>query len=419
MPLECIILADGPSALLELSGISIVERLLRTLQRCGITRATVLSGTPKLMEEHMARPSWARAEVEVTVRSRSNELVTIEQIVDVWPKAQQVILVVRGDYVFDSRLLKLLTAQTSAAALVDSANRGELCGASLISRSWAVTQSGSLDDALHLGSKSGLIAVLDVANQPTYHPSLRRNLRPFCFRAPEDPEKKQTERVLLDSVQKGSQDLPAYVHAPIEKFLVSRLCKTSIRPNHISGLWAIAALATTVLFATGHLILGIGLALIIGILDGLDGKLARLKVETTQGGKLEHQVDNFLEIAWPTALAYHFYISGQLPNAFIYLGVIIGADVLDGIGKSGIYSAAEKSLREPVRLDRIVRFFGGRRNIYVWVLIVCVALGAPAKTLIVMAWWESSTAIIDLAHAVWVRLRRRRENRCDQASVLL
>jgi hypothetical protein len=43
---ECVILADDPSALVELCGISTLERLLRTLQRCGIERATVLSNTP-------------------------------------------------------------------------------------------------------------------------------------------------------------------------------------------------------------------------------------------------------------------------------------------------------------------------------------------------------------------------------------
>jgi hypothetical protein len=107
-------------------------------------------------------------------------------------------------------------------------------------------------------------------------------------------------------VQKGSLDLPALVHAPIEKFLISYLCRTSITPHQLTIAWIVLACATTILFALGHLIWGIVLALVVGILDGLDGKQARIKVETSKSGTLEHRFDSLFEVAWPSALAYHF-----------------------------------------------------------------------------------------------------------------
>jgi hypothetical protein len=149
-------------------------------------------------------------------------------------------------------------------------------------------------------------------------------------------------------------------------------------------------------------------ALIIGILDGLDGKQARIKVETSKMGKIEHWFDSFFEVLWPSALAYHFYGSGKLPNAFFYLALLIVAEALDGIGKRGVYGPAEKSLVEPGLFDRIVRFVGGRRNIYVWVLVACVILGVPEKALIVMAFWEVATAAADLLHSLWIRYALRR-----------
>jgi phosphatidylglycerophosphate synthase len=149
--------------------------------------------------------------------------------------------------------------------------------------------------------------------------------------------------------------------------------------------------------------------LIIGILDGLDGKQARIKVETSKTGKIEHWFDSFFEVVWPTALAYHFYVSGQLPNAFFYLAVLIVAEALDGIGKLGVYGPAEKLLVEPGLLDRIVRLIGGRRNIYVWVLVACVVFGMPEKALIVMAFWEVATAAADLLHSCWIRYLVRRQ----------
>jgi phosphatidylglycerophosphate synthase len=210
-------------------------------------------------------------------------------------------------------------------------------------------------------------------------------------------------------VQKGTQDLPARIHAPLETFLLSKLCKTAITPGQLTLAWIILAFGTAFLFATGHLIGGILLALIIGILDGLDGKQARIKVETSKIGKIEHWFDSFFEVVWPTALAFHFYVSGQLPNAFFYLALLIVAEALDGIGKMGVYGPAEKLLVDPGLLDRIVRLVGGRRNIYVWVLIACVVLGVPEKALIVMAFWEAATAAVDLLQSSWIRYVARRK----------
>src|SRR5207247_8162366 len=86
-------------------------------------------------------------------------------------------------------------------------------------------------------------------------------------------------------------DIPAWFHAPIETFLVSRLCKTPITPNQLTLFCNVVAWTVTILLATGHLAWGLGLALIVGVLDGLDGKLARLKLETSKAGKLEHFFD--------------------------------------------------------------------------------------------------------------------------------
>src|SRR6266403_4535137 len=121
MAARIIILADNPRALVKLCGISTLERLLRTLQRCGVERATVLSSTPEPIGQALARPSWARAELDLALRSRTAGPVTIEQVVDLWPERAELLLVVPADVVCDSRLLQLLMSQNQSAALVDSA----------------------------------------------------------------------------------------------------------------------------------------------------------------------------------------------------------------------------------------------------------------------------------------------------------
>src|SRR6267143_22282 len=84
---ECVIIADSPGALVELCGISILERLLRTLQRCGIKRATILSSTPKLITEPLTKPSWPRAQLDITLRGRPDAPAPVDQIVRVWSRA--------------------------------------------------------------------------------------------------------------------------------------------------------------------------------------------------------------------------------------------------------------------------------------------------------------------------------------------
>src|SRR6185503_11877298 len=118
---QCVILADNPSALVELCGISALERLLRTLQRRGLKRAIVLSSTSEPISRELARPSWARAELDVTIHKREAGPVRIEQIVDLWPGNADLLLVAPADVVCDPLLLQLLLSQDAPTALVDSA----------------------------------------------------------------------------------------------------------------------------------------------------------------------------------------------------------------------------------------------------------------------------------------------------------
>ena len=416
---ECLILADSPSALVELCGISTLERLLRTLQRCGIERATVLSSTPEAIAKELGRPSWARAGLNVTLRSRPPGPVTLDQIVEVWPRNSELtplLLVIPADAVFDPRLVRALVSLNTPAALVDSGlrrrrlqtliaaapetARGKLCGPALQDYKWATSQNSLLTDALRAGVEQNTLASLDVSDQPLYYVSMRRKLRPYWFPAPSPGNLKLARRVLFDSIQKGTLDIPAWFHAPLETFLVSRLCKTRITPNQLTLFCNLVAWTVTALLATGHLGWGLGLALAVGVLDGLDGKQARLKVETTRRGKIEHWFDAVFEMSWWIALAWHFRVSGQLPNAFGYLLLLLVAEGVDGLAKGSVYFTTGKLIDELGAFERFVRLVGGRRNVYIWILTLAFLLGAPAKGFIFMAWLQVATAIVHLPSAI-------------------
>jgi phosphatidylglycerophosphate synthase len=260
---------------------------------------------------------------------------------------------------------------------------------------------------LRSGLEDHSLSAVDVSAQPLYYLSMRRKLRPFWFPAPSPANRKLAKRVLFDSIQKGTLDIPAWFHAPIETFLVSRLCKTRITPNQLTLFCNGVAWIVTILLATGHLAWGLGLALVVGVLDGLDGKQARLKVETTKRGKIEHWFDAFFEISWWIAIAWHFRVSGQLPGALDYLLLLLVAEGIDGLAKGSVYFTTGRVIDELGAFERFVRLVGGRRNVYVWILTIGFLLGAPAKAFVVMAWLQVATAAVHLPIAIRNFIRNR------------
>jgi phosphatidylglycerophosphate synthase len=423
---ECLIIVDDSATSVELCGLSIMERSLRTLQACGFTRALILPGSEQLMPE-LSRTSsshWRKNIVWNSVARRTGP-VTLEEIAAVWPDDQRDLLVLRGDSVFDARLLRLLRMQDSPVAAVDSAvpanvlplvsaapmtNRGRFCGAVVISRDWVTGRSALLEETLYAGLQDGSLVPFDVATQSWYSAELHRDLRAYWFPVPSPAHKKLAENVILDAAQKGTLDIPALVHAPIETFIIGKLCKTTVTPNQLTIFCNLVAWTATILFVTGHLGSGIAIALVVGVLDGLDGKLARAKLETSKAGKLEHLFDALFENSWWVALARHFSISGKLPAAFSYLGLLIGAEVLNALARATIVRYYGKSISELGRFDRLVRLVGGRRNIYVWILAVGIIRGTPVGAFRLIAWWEAVTAAFHLARATSALWALRRQS---------
>src|SRR6266404_2775299 len=92
---QLLVLADAPDALRILFGISMLERLLRTAQRLGFREALILSNSPDEIEAHLAKPSWARAEVALTFRRCETGATRVQ---DVATGAERIFVVSAGFY---------------------------------------------------------------------------------------------------------------------------------------------------------------------------------------------------------------------------------------------------------------------------------------------------------------------------------
>lgn len=386
-----VVLADE-RALLKICGISLVERLLRHLQRLGFAEAHVLCANETVAQQ-VSRPSWARAALAVQAVEPGATL----------PETPRFLLV-SGSHYHDPRLLEALSEQEQTTVLIDSspAAPARICGAALIENDAFPSQplEPSLFDRLAARS---VLSRLDVETQPRYLVDLRREIRPLWFPPPNAAATAKVERLLLNAAQNGTLDLPAKLHAPIETWLVARLCRTQITPNQITLFTAVVSATTTALFSSGRLLTGTVFALLVGIFDGLDGKQARVKVETTKLGKREHALDYVLELSWWTALAYHFSATRQLAHAYILLALLVAADLLDRLAKQRAKHKTGRNLDDVAAIDRFVRLVGGRRNIYIWIFAAGLALGVAHQAFVALCCWGAATAAVHVSRSWWLQ----------------
>ena len=404
-----ILVADAPDALTELCGVNLVERLLRILQRLGYRRAIVFSSTPEIIGAELAKRSWARQQITTQLVPTAVTPVTAHRVLEQGQTAH--FLIVPANVYCDGRLLAALSARNSPTALVDSSPPQFVqhliqnpSGPALVTRDFLLTCSSSAPFFEELKQKieSGEIDAVDAAKVDDYIVSMRRHVRPFCFPAPAEQNRRSAERIILDSAQNGTLDLPAYFHAPIETGIISLLCKTRITPNQITIAGFIIGCSATAAFALDRVALGILAALIFGIVDGLDGKQSRVKIEMTERGKWEHHLDYLIENSWWAAIAFHLWRSGQIPNAFYFFALLIGSHLLDEFAKRRAKLAKGRLLDDVTPFDRVFRLIAARRNVYVWILACGFLLDAFPQSYAIICGWAAVSAAVHLVRSIWI-----------------
>jgi phosphatidylglycerophosphate synthase len=404
-----ILVADAPEALVELCGVNLLERLLRILQRLGFRSAIVFSTTPEIVGSELAKHSWAREQLIADLVPRANEPLTAQLLLEQIPSDR--FLIIPGDIYCDARLLAALCAKQSPAALVDS-DPPEFarfliqnpCGPALVTKDFLSAFSPAVPFFQQLKERTNNrnIDIVDAASEDDYIFSMRRRVRPVCFPAPAEQNRRLAERIILDSAQNGTLDLPAYFHAPIETAIISLLCKTRITPNQITIAGFIIGCSGTAAFVAGWVGVGILAALIFGMIDGLDGKQSRVKIETTERGKWEHHLDYVIENSWWAAIAFHLWRSGQFPNVFYFLALLIGSHLLDEFAKRRAKIAKGRLLDDVAPFDRAFRLIAARRNVYVWILACGFLLNAFPQSYAVICGWAAFSAAIHLARSIWI-----------------
>ncbi len=367
-----VIIASDARCLDPLCGVSTLERLLRILQRIGFAEATILARDPVAIRAAIEPPSWARADIRVHIRPDTAAVTATP------------VLRIPAELYCDARLLRALGASATSAELIDSAPPDFL-------KRLLLDQPARSGAVLVAGEEP---AQIDAATQPSYVTGMRRHIRPVFFPVPATNLRPTAERIILDTAQNGTLDIPAILQSPVEDLVMRWLWRTRITPNQITTCGVIVGLTATACFAAGKLWWGMVPALALGVIDGLDGKQARVKIETSAGGKWEHVLDFFVETSWWAALAFWFQRSGALGDAWLWFVIIMAAEGVDQLAKRAAKNRTGRLLDDVSPFDRFIRRIGARRDIYIWSLVIGLFCGVAPQVYVFCAIWGALTAAV-------------------------
>ena len=358
-------------------GITLAERLYRQLQELDGVADIVVLRPPQL---EVSLPSRRVSKKIRFVTASGTD--AWEMLRNASGQLERRYLVIGANLLIDQRLLEWLARQASDVLLTDrEGNPPEVAGC--IGRE-------ALGDAV----PEQPISVVAVATLPSYWETMHGDVSLHLLRVDEARDEEMAWEVLLDHIQRRTQELPSqYFDIPFENRLVRLLAPTAISANQVTILTTLLGFVIAFLYLEGWLRIGVLLAILVEVLDGVDGKLARITRTTSKIGEQEHVLDFFYENSWYLALGIFFARHG-VPHARIAAAAMIAFDATDNIAYALLDVKWGRSLDNISPFLRRFRLIGGRRNIYTWIFLLGFFLNAAPAAFAVAVMWAGMTVTI-------------------------
>lgn len=309
------------------------------------------------------------------------------------PPAAAPLLVLRGDYLYDERVLAGL-ARSPNALLCDDAGRA-------VAGHMAVPD-GEAIAALAAGEcPAGLAARDAAALGEAVEERLRKRSAPYLL-ALREQDRDALERRLYDGAYKGVTDLVTKFAWPRPALAATRWCaRAGISPNQVTLVSLLLAILAGWAFLHGAWLAGLAAGWLMTFLDTVDGKLARVTVTSTRAGDvLDHGLDllhpPLWYAAWGAGLA-HYGAPGSL-SALVW---VIVAGYVAGRLAEGAFQlwCARFSLFVWRPFDSLNRLVTARRNPCLLILTPAALLGAPDWGLYGVGVWTVLSSVV-----LWLRV---------------
>lgn len=374
----------------QLGGMSVLERNLRLLDKIKIEKVRIVlppGDSPPPIS--IPRPLGIKQEIVHETLLKNNLLSALGVA---FKNDSESALIFHANLLVDPRIFACLAGTNCAFFTLDPDATPR--------KNWriALLRAKDLEKMDELWAKANLITHNDISN---YDSEVRGEVEPYCLGINSPEKLHQGWEILIRRSQKRPGDfIEKYVHPDMQNWMVKRICDTSITPNQISFIVIACAAAGAILFYQGLFLIAWVFAFLATILDGVDGKLARVKLMTSKFGKFEHVFDYFGENAWYLCLARNLALTYG-PSAWICGIAITACDTLDRIIAALFEKRMQITLDEYSLFDRDFRLIGGRKTIYLFFLLVGFFSDSLYSALKISLAWAIFTVFIHATRSFW------------------
>ena len=323
------------------------------------------------------------------------------------------VLLLKGDYLFDERVIGFLV-DTPDTLLKVTANPNDTMVAAHVPAGLALQARNALDGDSTAASLPGVRTETLETLSVSFLQRLRKFDPPFVLPV-SSQNRHDLERRLFEWSYKGVTDLVTKWAWPRPaRWAVGECVRFGLRPNHVTIMSLLLVILTGILFAYGFYGWGLLAGWLMTFLDTVDGKLARVTVTSSRFG---HYFDHIIDIVhppiwyilWGLGLeVYNPAVSNLSINAIFWLlmagyvaGRLVEAVFTSGLGRFGIFCWRP--------LDSYFRLITARRNPCMLLLTVSALFGRPDLGLVAVAFWTVLTSfflVVRLVMAAYVRVRK-------------
>ncbi len=321
--------------------------------------------------------------------------------------AGDTVLFLRGDYLYDQRIL-LNLIDNVGVVLETGAAQGSRPVAAHVSRELAERMEAVLSAEGH-DYPEGLRRETPDTLVTTYLKKLRKFDLPYLLPISEK-NRRSLESCLFDGSYKGVTDLVTKWLWPVPAQWGTRFCaRFGIVPNQVTSLSLVLSVLAGVLFYHGHYAGGLLAAWFMTYLDTVDGKLARVTINYSAFG---HIFDHAIDLIFPPIWYFAWWMSLQsVPGIsmavalWLVMGGYVAGRLVEGIFKECLESSGVFCWR-PV--DSCFRLITGRRNPNLILLTTCLAFGRADVGFLAVCLWTALSSLflaLRLLMGVVVRIR--------------
>lgn len=421
---------NRPKPLVHLLGLSLLERNIFSLKKCGIKEFVIITGCyAQEIETYLGNGE----KLGVQIKYLYNPEWQLGNGVSAYTfqkdyRQDEKFILMMADHLFDLNILQefvaeeqnlrqdqlLLAADRNLDTVFDldectkvetSGNLAKKLGKGLKDFSAVdcglFMGTGALLDTLAATIEKGLYTLTDAVNAMAGEGLVKLHfVNGNWIDVDDEASYRQAEIMLLKGLIPPKDGLISKtLNRHISLRITKQVAKTQVTPNQVTFFSVVTAIASALAFGTSHPFIGGVLAQFCSILDGVDGEIARLKfLKSNYGALFDSILDRYGDYIIVMGMTYGWYL--QTPDPLVFL---TGAIALAGIPMSMLFKEKFQALTGKTYLpeiyDGIFRYLPANRDGRLFLIMLGGIFNQLGIVLILLAIITHFQALLRLAKA--------------------